>query len=110
MKKEMKELLRAQSVIENDRVNAGENFLELLRLDLGKLLKDYFDFLEPPTIKIAKSGDVFIVEFSIIKGNIEESVDEDENRIVNTFYKLETLSGNIQDVMNGKKNITFDCT
>gem|GEM_PF-5243910 len=45
-------------------------------------------------------------EFSIIKGNIEESVDEDENRIVNTFYKLETLSGNIQDVMNGKKNIT----
>ena len=39
MKKERNELLRLQTMIENDRISAGDNFLQLVENDLIKLLK-----------------------------------------------------------------------
>ena len=43
-KNNQNELLRLQSVIENDRLSVGNGFNDLLINDLTKLLKDYFDF------------------------------------------------------------------
>lgn len=71
MKKDRKELLRAQSLIEGDRLNAGDNFMELLRFDLDKLLKDYFDFSGLPNIKIERQGDCFRVNFDIVLKRIK---------------------------------------
>lgn len=52
MRKEKRELLRLQTMIENDRVSTGDNFLQLIKSDLNKLLRDYFDFSSPAEIKI----------------------------------------------------------
>ncbi len=65
MKKDKKELVRVQSVIENDRLNAGDNFEELLTGDLHKLLLDYFDYRGLPSIKILKSGNKLSVNVSV---------------------------------------------
>ena len=50
------QILRMQTIIENDRLNKGDGFCELLLSDLTKLLRDYFDFNGAPEIEIQKSG------------------------------------------------------
>lgn len=59
MRKEKKELLRLQTMIENDRVNTGNNFLQLIESDINKLLRDYFDFTIPPEIKIETQNNAY---------------------------------------------------
>ena len=44
MKKDKNELMRLQTLIENDRLSTGDSFVELIVSDVEKLLKDYFDF------------------------------------------------------------------
>ena len=65
MRKDKKELLRAQSIIESDRMNSWDNFMELLTSDLDKLLKDYFSFSGVPSVKIERVGDGYSVLFSV---------------------------------------------
>lgn len=38
------EILRAYSLIENDRLSTGDDFFEMLKRDMIILLKDYFEF------------------------------------------------------------------
>lgn len=71
MKKEKKELMRVQSILENDRMNVGDNFIELLVADVGSLLMDYFDFSGLPKIKMEKFGDRYNVEISILASRIK---------------------------------------
>lgn len=71
MKKDKQQLLRIQSLIENDRLSADESFSELVAGDLGRVLNDYFDFKELPIVKIEKFGDRFKVEFSILASRIK---------------------------------------
>lgn len=71
MKSGKRELFRAQALIENDRMCTGDNFIELLRSDLDKLLKDYFDFVDLPKVKIEKNGDCYAVIVSIISTRIK---------------------------------------
>ncbi len=56
MKNEKKNLLRIQSMIEKDRICAGENFMQLIENDLNRLLRDYFDFVNPLEIKIERQN------------------------------------------------------
>ena len=71
MKKRENELLRMQSLIENDRLNVNENFEELIISDLNKILKDYFDFNGNPVIIISKIGNMFKVEVSVLANRIK---------------------------------------
>jgi len=71
MRKDKRELMRAQTLIENDRISAGDNFIELLKADVDKLLKDYFDFSDSVNVNINKSGDNFKVDLSIMVKRIK---------------------------------------
>lgn len=65
MKKNKNQLLRLQTLIENDRITTGENFSEMLLCDVDKLLRDYFDFSLSPTISMEKSNNGYLVNISI---------------------------------------------
>ncbi len=71
MKKEKRELMRVQSILENDRMTVGDNFIELVVADIGSLLMDYFDFAGAPRIEIEKFGDRYKVEISILASRIK---------------------------------------
>ncbi|MBQ7235760.1 MAG: hypothetical protein IJX03_01205 [Clostridia bacterium] len=64
-KKKINELTRVQNVLENDRLNVGKGFNELLANDLNKLFKDYFDFSGLPELKIDKENGVYRVIVSL---------------------------------------------
>jgi hypothetical protein len=66
MKKDKYELLRLQTLIENDRVNMSDDFMSLVESDAEKLLKDYFDFSTPPKLSIAKFGDKYKVQLNVV--------------------------------------------
>ena len=65
MKKDKNELLRLQTMIENDRIYAGDNFLQLVSSDMNKLLRDYFDFTMPPELKIEKQNNGYFLSFNL---------------------------------------------
>ena len=44
MKIKKGEMIRAYSLIENDRLSAKDDFIEMLKKDLLVLLSDYFEF------------------------------------------------------------------
>lgn len=70
MKKEKKELIRLQNIIENDRLT-NNDFNALLTKDLTKLLSDYFDFKSAPNISIEKSGNGYDVDVSFVAVRIK---------------------------------------
>ena len=59
------QILRMQTIIENDRLNKGDGFGELLLADLTKLLLDYFDFNGSPEIEVQKNGGNYKVSIVI---------------------------------------------
>ena len=65
MKKDKNQLLRLQTLIENDRIMAGDNFGEMVISDINKLLRDYFDFSLPPALSMEKTRDGYFVNISI---------------------------------------------
>ena len=70
-KNNQNELLRLQSVIENDRLSMGKGFNDLLINDLTKLLKDYFDFSNNIEVEINKIKGEYSVNFSLIASRIK---------------------------------------
>ena len=71
MKKDKRELMRVQSILENDRMSVGDNFIELVVSDVGNLLTDYFDFAGVPKLKIEKFGDRYSVGITILASRIK---------------------------------------
>ncbi len=71
MKKDKKELMRVQSIIENDRLNMGDNFEELVIIDIHKVLSDYFDYRGLPCVKIAKTANKLNVEIFISADSVK---------------------------------------
>ena len=71
MRKNKSQLLRLQTLIENDRILTGENFNEMLLSDISKLLRDYFDFSSPPNITMQRTREGYIVNFSINASRIK---------------------------------------
>ena len=65
MRKSKNQLLRLQTLIENDRIMTGENFTEMLLSDVDKLLRDYFDFSLPPNLAMERVGKGYLVSISI---------------------------------------------
>ncbi len=66
-----KELMRVQSVIENDRVCAVDGYLDLVISDINNLLTDYFEFNGLPQIKIDKINDRYKVSIEILASRIK---------------------------------------
>ena len=71
MKREKKEVVRVQSILENDRMSTGDNFIELVVGDVASLMNEYFDFSGVPKLKIEKFGDRYKVEISILASRIK---------------------------------------
>ncbi len=71
MKKSKNQLIRLQTLIENDRISTGENFSEMLINDVDKLLRDYFDFSLSPNLTMEKSGKGYLVNISINASRIK---------------------------------------
>lgn len=65
MKKNKNEMMRIQSLIENDRMNTGDNFTALILSDLKNLLEDYFDFKGSPKLEMEKCGGGYKVTVTI---------------------------------------------
>lgn len=65
------QLLRVQTLIENDRLNVGSGFIDLLLSDLTKLLLDYFDFNSNPQIEIEKHGGEYVVNIALFPISIK---------------------------------------
>ncbi len=65
MKKTKNQLLRMQTIIDNDRMSICNNFNDIILSDIKKLLSDYFDFTEAPFLEIIKDGDVYKINISL---------------------------------------------
>lgn len=70
-KKEGKELVRVQTILENDRLSTVDNFEELILIDLHKILAEYFDYRGLPSINILKSGNKLDVEIKLTAQSIK---------------------------------------
>ena len=71
MRKIKNELVRVQTLIESDRLCAGENFINLIESDVSKLLKDFFDFNNGPQLNIEKYGGKLKVEIVLLADRIK---------------------------------------
>lgn len=71
MKKDKRELVRMQSMLESDRMQTGESFYELVCNDVGMVLSDYFEFTGDPKIKMEKISDRYKVEITILSSRIK---------------------------------------
>ena len=54
MKKNKGEIMRAQTLIEHDRLSANDDFFEMLKRDLSILFGDYFDFRGEVDVEVCK--------------------------------------------------------
>lgn len=64
-------LVRMETLINNDRIKNSDGFMELLTLDISKVLKDYFDYKSSPQVNIVKNGSVFSVSVSVVAEGIK---------------------------------------
>ena len=71
MKNKNHELIRVQSVIENDRLSVGGGFNELFKKDLIKLIEDYFDIYKEPELEIQKNKDGIKVSINFLSSRIK---------------------------------------
>ncbi len=71
MKKDKKEIVRMQTILESDRMKTGDSFFELVSSDVGEVLSDYFDFCGEPKIIMDKLGDRYKVEITILASRIK---------------------------------------
>ena len=70
MKKKRNEIMRIENIINNDRMSVGDEFYDVLTLDLENLLRDYFDFNEPPVVEISKQNGSYCVKIGLIAGKL----------------------------------------
>ena len=56
MKKNVNEVMRVKKLIESDKLDAKDEFFNLLTIDLDNLLKDYFEYGGYPDLSIVKEG------------------------------------------------------
>ena len=77
MRKNKNEIIRLQSIIENDRISASDNFNNLVISDLNNLLKEYFDFKSLPTLNIERCGADLKVEIVLTVSRIKKFINID---------------------------------
>ena len=64
MKKPSNEMMRVRRIIDGDKLDAKDEFFELLTIDLDNLLKDYFDYEGYPRVSIVKENGIFKTQIS----------------------------------------------
>ncbi len=74
MKNNKNEIIRLQSIIENDRISTSDNFNKLLMSDLTDLLKDYFDFKDNLTLNIERNGSCFQIGINLLVTRIKNFI------------------------------------
>ena len=74
MIKDKKEIVRLQTLIENDRINAGDNFINLVVSDLTILLRQYFDFKENVLLNVQRSGVEYAVQINLTATRIKKFI------------------------------------
>ena len=72
MRKDKKELLRLQSMIENDRISVGDNFLQLIKTDMINLLRDYFDFSNPPQLSLQRQNNSYFFSLNLNVSRVKQ--------------------------------------
>ncbi len=83
MKKEKNQLLRLQTMIEKDRISLGDNFLHLVENDVNKVLRDYFDFIEPAEIRLDRENEGYYLSFSLKVSRIKHFANISKENIEN---------------------------
>ena len=71
MNKKKLELLRLQSIIEEDRLDYNDNFLELFKSDVCKLFNEYFECNANPIIEIEKNNKNLILNINLVASRIK---------------------------------------
>ena len=71
MKKKNGELLRIERLIKNDRLSVKDDFSQLLKSDLDRVLKDYFDYKGLPLLSIERAGDAYAVKIQISASGVK---------------------------------------
>ncbi len=74
MKRKNEQLLRVETVLNNDRLRLKEDFSKLLEADLTKLLMDYFYFNGSPTVEIVKKGSGFEVSINFTCNQVKNFI------------------------------------
>ena len=61
------EILRINTLINNDRVSITDSFTDLFNMDINKVILDYFELSQKPKIIISKEGSELVgrVEFKV---------------------------------------------
>ncbi len=70
MRKKKNQLMRLENIINNDRLNIGEEFISVLTMDLDSLLRDYFDFNKPPVVEIVKNNGAYCVKIGLVASKL----------------------------------------
>ena len=64
MNKSSKDLKRINGVLQGDRGNVDDKFIELFTVDVTKVIKDYFNLIKKPLLLIDKKSGELIVNLS----------------------------------------------
>ncbi len=74
MKKRKAEIMRVETVINNDRMKLKDDFMKLLERDLRKILSEYFYLENLPQTEIIKEGKGFIVNINFTASRIKNFI------------------------------------
>lgn len=71
MKKRTGELSRIERLIKNDRLSIKDDFSYLLKSDIDKVLKDYFEYKGMPIVEIERAGDYYNVKIQVSASGVK---------------------------------------
>ena len=74
MKRKNDEILRMETIINNDRLRLKDEFSKLLEKDLFDLLQEYFYLDEIPQVEILKNGKGYEVKINFSCSNIKSFI------------------------------------
>ncbi len=74
MKKNSTELMRVETVINNDRMRLKDDFIKLLDNDLKRLLAEYFYLESNPQTEIIKNGKGYSVNINFVCSQVKNFI------------------------------------
>ncbi len=66
------DIQRINNVIKKDNEILGEKFIQLISLDVSKVVGEYFYLNKKPMINIEKNGKEIIVNISFVAENVKQ--------------------------------------
>lgn len=71
MKNADKSIVRVETLINNDRMKASDNFTDLLTVDLCRVFDDYFEHKDLPIVGVSKNGNKISVAVTLTASGIK---------------------------------------